>query len=105
MIIGFASELMPMILAGTKRMTYRRGYVTVLAGDILTCRDSGTGETGADVRVTDVTMTEFGKLPFDADGHEKYADREAMRVVFADYYHAVPDDRDPYAVITFEVVP
>ncbi|MBA3724087.1 MAG: ASCH domain-containing protein [Candidatus Levybacteria bacterium] len=89
--IGFASNLVPLILNGTKTLTYRLGdkYTFLHVGDKIAVRDSSTNTVFAEVEITEKSYTTFKDLPIDRVGHEIYPSKEKQRETFEKYYGTV----------------
>ena len=109
-VIPFAPELISLILAGQKIMTYRFNgngkYEYLNVGDKVNIQDSGTKELAAPGVVTDKEKTTFMGLPLNRNGHEPYASKEEQRAVFNGYYEylkrPIADD-DPFLIIGFQL--
>ncbi|MFZ2619272.1 MAG: ASCH domain-containing protein, partial [Alphaproteobacteria bacterium] len=64
--VGFKPEYVPLILAGTKTQTRRRGVKHYAVGQCLTAQNSATGEAFAVLEVTRVFPQYFAEMT-DAD--------------------------------------
>jgi len=75
--IGFAPNLIPLILDGSKTLTYRLGnkYTCLNIGDKIDIRDSISGEIVATAEITEKSTVLFGNLPIKRKGHEEYSSR------------------------------
>lgn len=103
--IGFASDLVPLILDGTKTLTYRVGdkYGFLQVGDEIDVRNSADDTVFAKVKISEKSHTTFKDLPINRDGHEIYASKDEQRSVFEKYYGQV-NDEDVILVLGFDVI-
>jgi len=92
--IGFASNLVPLILDGTKTLTYRIGdkYDFLKIGDEIDVRDSSNDKVFAKVKITEKDYTTFADLPIDRVGHEVYSSKQEQRDTFEKYYGEIKDN-------------
>lgn len=104
--IGFASDLVPLIINGFKTLTYRLGdkYDFLNIDDEIMVKDSQTGRLFAKVKIIDKSRTLFKKLPIDRKGHEAYSSKEEQKKVFEKYYNKNVGDDDKVLVLGFQVI-
>lgn len=100
--IGFASDLVPLVLNGSKTLTYRIGtkYDRWTAGMQVATYDSTNRKEFAILEILKKSNILFKDLSPDAEGHEVYSSKEEMRNVFNKYYGNVHDD-DYVVVLEF----
>jgi len=103
--IGFAPNLVPLILDGTKTLTYRIGdkYDFLKIGDEIDVRDSSNDKVFAKVKIIEKDYTTFADLPIDRVGHEVYSSKQEQRDTFEKYYSEVKDE-DKILVLGFSVM-
>jgi hypothetical protein len=103
--ISFAPDLIPLILNGSKTLTYRLGdkYTFLNIGDTVTIRDSVSNKIYAVAEITEKSVILFGKLPIDRKGHEVYVSKEAQRKVFKQYYGRDIGDGESMLVLGFKI--
>jgi len=104
--ISFASNLVPLILDGSKTLTYRLGekYASVEIGDILSTKDSSTGEVFAKIEITLKEKGTFATLRDDREGHEVYRTPEERRATFERYYNRPVSDDEPVIILGFKLL-
>lgn len=104
-IIGFAPNLVPLILNGSKTLTYRKGdkYDFLKIGDEIDVKDSSNDKVFAKVKITQKSYSTFADLPFDQVGHEVYSSKEEMRNTFKKYYGEISDE-EKILVLGFSVI-
>ena len=103
--IGFASNLVPLILDGSKTLTYRIGdkFTFLKVGDEIAVRDSSNNEVFAKVKIIEKNYTTFADLPIERVGHEVYSSKQDQRDTFEKYYDEVNDD-DKILILGFTVI-
>lgn len=103
--ISFAADLVPLVLNGSKTLTYRRGtkYTHLQVGDIVSVSNSATDQDVAKVQITETGYTTFESLPIDRPGHEPYNSKQHQRQVFQQYYPEI-SDQDPIFIIGFKLI-
>ena len=101
-IIKFASDLVHLIIDGSKIYTYRLGYKfsSAVPGDELLAADE-YGHVFGVIRITERSVTTFGNLPLRIKGHEPYSSRKAQIVTFAKYYGRIPEPTEPVTILRF----
>lgn len=104
--ISFASDLIPLILNGSKTLTYRLGdkYASLNVGDMLNIRDSSSDMIFAIAEVTEKSTVPFGELPIDRKGHEVYPSKDAQRKIFKQYYGRDIEDDELMLVLGFRII-
>lgn len=104
--LGFASDLVPLVLNCTKFLTYRLGtkYEVINIGDTVEIFDASTNQSFGEIEILDKYQTTFGELPVDQDGHEKYASKDEMRLDFRRHYHIEVSDNDTFLVFRFKLI-
>lgn len=104
--IGFASDLVPLVLDGSKTLTYRIGsrWDFLEVGDTILTDDSGTGKVFAELEITSKETGTFGTLRDDREGHEMYRTTEERRATFEKYYKRPVSDNEPAIILGFKVV-
>jgi hypothetical protein len=105
-VLGFASELVPLVRDGTKILTYRLGnkWDFLQPGDIIEAKDSSTGEVFAKLEITSKEKSTFGELQENREGHEEYQNKEEKRQAFEKYYQRPVEDSEPVTIVGFKVV-
>ena len=105
-IIGFAPDLVPLILDGSKTLTYRLGdrWGFLEEGDTLLTEDSATGKVFAELEITSKEAGTFGTLRDDREGHEEYRSLEERRSTFEKYYGRPVTDDEPALILGFKVL-
>ncbi len=104
--IGFATDLIPLILNGSKTLTYRLGnkYDFLNIEDEIMVKDSQTGKPFAKVKIIEKYWTIFEELLIDRNGHEVYSSKEEQRKVFEKYYGKNVKDDDRVLVLGFKII-
>lgn len=104
--IKFAAELIPLILQGSKTITYRVGndFDFLIPGDILPVKESATGKPITNVIIVEKSYTTFKKLPIKRKGHEVYKSKKEQRETFKKYYGRAINDEEKILVLHFEVI-
>ena len=104
--IGFAPELVPLVLDGSKTLTYRLGdkWDFLNVGDTILTEDSGTGKVFAELEITLKEKGTFGTLRDDREGHEPYRSLEERRSTFEKYYKRSVTDDEPAIIFGFKVL-
>lgn len=104
--IGFAPELVPLVLNGSKTLTYRIGskYDFLRVGDTIMADDSSTGKIFAQLEITGRETGTFGTLRDDRAGHEVYRSTKERRATFEKYYSRSIADDEPALIIRFKVI-
>ncbi len=92
--IGFASNLVPLILDGSKTLTYRLGdkFEFLKIGDSINFHDSQSGKICGKIQITEKSHAKFKDLPINRTGHEVYQSKKEQRSVFTKYYGKISDD-------------
>jgi hypothetical protein len=108
-VLGFAPELISIILSGKKVKTYRYGdkKEALKAGDEVIVKDSKKNKIICKAVVVMQKRTTFGKLPIATPGHETYKNKEHQRKVFSGYYAYLGrkiKDSDKFLVLEFKKV-
>ena len=103
--IGFAPNLVSMILDGSKTLTYRIGdkYNFLKVGDEIDVRDSSNDKTFAKVKIIEKDYTTFDDLPIDRIGHEVYSSKQEQHNTFEKYYGEVKEE-DKILILGFTVI-
>jgi len=103
--MGFAGNLVPLILDGTKTLTYRIGdeYDFLEIGDEIDVRDSSNENVFGKIKITEKSYTTFADLPINRNGHEVYKNKQEQRETFEKYYGQI-DDKDKMLVLGFSLV-
>ncbi len=103
--IGFASNLVQLILNGTKTLTYRVGdkYEFLNIGDEIDVRNSSNQKVFAKVKIIEKRYTNFADLPINRVGHEVYSSKQEQRDTFELYYGNIHDE-DKILILGFTVV-
>lgn len=103
--IKFKDYLIPLIKSGDKVLTYRKGdkYEPLEVGDIVHFINSANGTREGQIKIIGKDYTTFIELPYDAEGHEKYASKRHQKEVFESYYGEI-NDEDKILVLRFETV-
>jgi hypothetical protein len=104
--IGFAPELVPLILDGSKTLTYRLGnkWDFLKVGDTILTDNSATGKAFAELEITSKEGGTFATLRDDREGHEMYRTPEERRATFSKYYGRPIADDEPATIIGFKVL-
>ncbi len=105
--LKFAPELVPLILNGTKTVTWRLFDDKNLApGDHLDFTDKATGKKFATAEITAIREKPLGDIDDHdfAEGHERYADRAAMVAEFRKYYGEMADENTRVKIIKFRII-
>lgn len=87
-ILMFDEESSDIIEQGLETRTYRLGlkYSFFNPGDNLHLINRETLKVLKRTKVTEVIKTTFGRIPFDSDTNEKFANKEEQRVAYSSYY-------------------
>jgi hypothetical protein len=103
--IGFDEKLVPLVLSGEKKLTYRLGnkFDNVEIGAEIPARDSSTNKIFGKLKITGKSDTTFRELPIDHEGHETYESKEKQKEMFEKYYGSVEDD-DKVVILEFELL-
>lgn len=103
--IGFAHELVHLVLNEEKIYTYRLGerYKSIKVGDEGNARDSSTNKAFARIKITEKSSTTFIDLPTNKKGHEVYSSKEEQRQVFEKYYTQI-NDNDEVTILGFKLI-
>lgn len=103
--IGFASDLVPLVLDGSKTLTYRLGekYDFLQVGDQIDARDSSTGHIFAKLKIVEKLQITFKDLPLERKGHSAYKSKEEQKEAFQKYYSNIQDS-DKVIILRFRVV-
>ncbi|MFZ1258402.1 MAG: ASCH domain-containing protein [Candidatus Saccharimonas sp.] len=104
--IGFAPELVPLVLNGSKTLTYRVGdkYNFLQVGDKIMTKNSSTGKIFAQLEITGKEIGTFGTLRDDRAGHEVYRSTQERRETFEKYYKRPIGNDEPATIIGFKVI-
>ena len=105
-IIGFAPDLVPLVLDGSKKLTYRLGskWDFLQVGDTILTENSGTGKRFAELEITHKEKGTFGTLRDDREGHEAYRSTEERRADLEKYYKRPITDDEPAIILGFKVM-
>lgn len=103
--MGFAENLVPLVLNGSKTLTYRIGnkYSFLELGDEIEVRDSSTDKIFGQVKIIEKGLTAFKDLPIDRKGHEVYESKEKQKEIFEKYYGKVKDE-DKVLILGFRLL-
>ena len=104
--IGFHGDLVPLIEAGTKVVTYRlreSAANELMPGEVVCVRNSQTGALGPRILIKSRRKVPFAELAPAARGHEHYRDQEHMREVLGSYYGRLPADDELITVLRFRL--
>lgn len=103
--IGFAPNLVPLILNGSKTLTYRIGdkYDFLQVGNEIDVRDSSNDKVFAKVKIIEKGYTTFADLPIGRAGHEVYSSKQEQRNTFEKYYGEVKNN-DKVLILGFTVI-
>lgn len=103
--IGFAGDLVPLVLNGSKTLTYRIGdkYSFLKLGDEINVRNSLTEKVFGRVRIIEKGWTTFKDLPIDRKGYELYSSKEEQRETFERYYGKI-NDEDKVLILGFRLL-
>lgn len=104
--IGFAPNLVPLVLNGSKTLTYRLGnkYDFLQVGDRILTDNSGTGKVFAEIEITHKEKGTFGTLRDDREGHKIDRSPEERRATFQKYYKRPVADDEPAIILGFKVI-
>lgn len=89
--LKFKSNLVPLILGGTKTVTWRMfDDKDLTIGDALEFVNSDTGMIFAHAHITEIKEKKLGEINDTdfAEGHERYKNRHDMVVDYRSYYGA-----------------
>lgn len=105
-ILKFAPELVPLILSGEKRSTWRLFDDKDLAsGDDLSLVDKVTGEEIAKARITNLYTKKLNEIDeSDYDSHERYSSLGDMLQAFRKYYGYKVTPETEVKILKFELV-
>jgi len=105
-IIGFASDLVPLILNGSKTLTYRLGdkWGFLEAGDTILTENSDTDKVFAELEILNKEKSTFGTLHNNRQGHEMYRTTEERRETFSKYYNRPIMDGESALILEFKVL-
>lgn len=103
--IKFASDLVPLILAGEKTSTWRLfDDKDLTIGDHILLQEFGKDEPFAEADITDIKVIKFGELTDqDKIGHETYGSDEEMYRVYSGYYGTKVDASSELKIIHFRL--
>jgi hypothetical protein len=104
--LKFTSDLVPLILSGTKTITWRLWDDKDLsAGDQVVFVDRSTSREFAHVRIISVVEKKLGELtPADTSGHEAYTNDEDMYDTYARYYGRPVMSETVVKIVRFELI-
>lgn len=107
--IGFDGDIVPRVLNEETVFTYRLyhpgdRYDTLNVGDEINARDSSTKKIFARLKITEKTITTFGELPLEMEGHEPYASKEEQRSVFEKFRGKPVKDSDNMIILGFQLI-
>ncbi len=105
--ILFAPDLVSLIRAGSKTLTYRLDddHLDFLSvGDRIEAEDSASGEVFAELEIVEKHYTTFGRLPIARTGNVAHRTKEDQRAVFRGYYGREIEDSDRVLVLGFRIV-
>lgn len=105
-VIGFASDLVPRVLKGSKTLTYRLGdkWSFLEVGDTIQTEDSSSNKVFAELEIISKEVGTFGTLRDDREGHEEYRSLEERRATFEKYYKRPVTDAEPALILGFKVI-
>ncbi|MFA5954283.1 MAG: ASCH domain-containing protein [Patescibacteria group bacterium] len=105
-VLKFRAHLVPLILSGSKKVTWRLFDEKHLqVGDELVFQDSDTGKDFATAEVLGVREKTLGKISsFDYQGHEKFHDQEDMLRHYKAAYGERVDLDTKVKIVTFKLV-
>jgi hypothetical protein len=100
--IKFAEDLVPLVMSGQKKLTYRLGsrFSTTKKGDRLQVVDR-SGRVLAVVEVIQTSVVQFNELPLCAEGHESYGSKAEQIQIFSQYYGYIPRPEEPVIILEF----
>jgi hypothetical protein len=103
--MGFAKNLVPLVLSGAKTLTYRLGnkYAFLEIGDEINVKNSSTDKIFGRVKIIEKDWTTFKDLPIDRKGHEAYKSKAKQRQTFEQYYGKI-NDKDKMLVLRFRLI-
>jgi len=103
--IRFASNLVPLILDGSKTSTWRLfDDKNLLTGDVIELQEFGTDKPFARATVTHVVVKKFAELtPQDKLGHEGYVDDADMYKTYSAYYETGVGPSTELKIIRFRL--
>jgi hypothetical protein len=104
--IGFAPDLVPLVLNSSKTLTCSLGgkWDFLQVGDRILADNSGTDKVFAELEITHKEKGTFGILRGDREGHEMYRTPEEQRAAFEKYYKRPVADDEPTIVLGFKVI-
>lgn len=103
--LKFSWPLVKMILSGEKTVTWRiNDDKNLRPGDVVACLTPTSSEF-AEIKVTEVKETEFGRLtPRDKEGHERFASEAEMYETYSRYYKVAAAQGTKLKVVRFVVL-
>lgn len=101
--LKFASHLVPLVLNGSKKTTWRLFDDKELSvGDSVVFLEHGTGKQFGRAKITQVRVKELGELTDeDWEGHERFSSQEEMYTTYKTYYTKNVDSKTLVKVIKF----
>ena len=104
--LKFASELVPLILSGSKTSTWRLfDDKDLQVGDTLKFQISGSLENFANAEISHITEKPLGMLTEeDEDGHEAFPSKEVMYETYTRYYNRDVSQQTPVKIIRFKLL-
>lgn len=105
-IIKFAAELVPLIISGEKKSTWRLFDDKELSdGDELEFVNKENGEVFGYANIINVREKNLGNIcESDYDGHEKFPNKESMLKTYKGYYGEKVDDETVVKIIQFSFI-
>ena len=106
LIIGFAPSLVPLVLNGSKTLTYRLGdkWGFLKIGDIISAKDSEVDKLFAELEIVNIESVTFGDLSNNSKGHEVYETDKEKRMVFSKYYTRTIKNDESVLILEFKVL-
>lgn len=103
--IGFAKNLIPLILNGSKTLTYRLGdkYDFLKVEDEIDVRDSSSRKIIGRIKITEKEHAVFKNLPINRKGHEEYKTKRELKRTFEKYYGKV-NENDKVIILSFKLI-
>lgn len=104
-ILKFHSDLVPLVLSGSKTSTWRLFDDKDLSiGDELELREFGTNNLFAKATITEVVEKKFSELTqADKAGHEDFTSDEEMYKTYSHYYGTMVNSESMLKIIRFEL--
>ena len=104
--LGFAQNLVPLILGGSKTVTWRMfDDKNLQIGDQLEFINSNTGEKFAEAEFVSIREKKLGEIEEkDFQGHETYKGKEEMLKTYQGYYGDKVDWDTPVKIIAFKLL-